>query len=195
MASYALKMWGQISGDAAMQARGNLMLSIQARSLNDYYLYTSDNTIEPADFIGNKAAGILFENKIDHTTYFGNNIEYIEGIHMIPLMPFSTLTRRQKFVQEEWDAYFANSISTIQGGWRGILEANHAIIDPQASYAFFSNATGELDQSYLDGGASLTWYLVWSAALGGAPASAMVKTRRETGLEWTGRLKRARVAQ
>jgi endo-1,3(4)-beta-glucanase len=172
MASYALKMWGRISGDSAMEARGNLMLAVQRRSLADYYLYTSDNTVEPAEFIGNKAGGILFENKIDHTTYFGANVEYIEGIHMIPLMPFSTYTRQAEFVREEWDTYFEDSISTIPGGWRGILEANYAIIDPQASYDFFSNATGEIQQSCLDGGASLTWYLAYSAALGGSPADA-----------------------
>ena len=57
------------------------MLSVLARSLQKYYLYTSDNTVEPSNFIANKVAGILFENKIDHTTYFGTNTEYIQGIH------------------------------------------------------------------------------------------------------------------
>nr|OQO17039.1 hypothetical protein B0A51_18453 [Rachicladosporium sp. CCFEE 5018]OQO19588.1 hypothetical protein B0A51_14130 [Rachicladosporium sp. CCFEE 5018] len=176
MASYAIKMWGKITDDTAMEARGNLMLSIQARSLRNYYLYTNDNTVEPAQFIGNKAAGILFENKIDHTTYFGTNIEYIEGIHMIPLMPFSTFTRNATFVQQEWDTYFSNGrINSITGGWRGLLIANQAIIDPQASYNFFSGSDGLYQDSFLDGGASRTWYLAYSAGLGGAPAGSKVK--------------------
>ncbi|KAK6442435.1 endo-1,3-beta glucanase [Oleoguttula sp. CCFEE 5521] len=176
MASYAIKMWGKITDDTAMEARGNLMLAIQIRSLRNYYLYTEDNVVEPAQFIGNKAAGILFENKIDHTTYFGTNIEYIEGIHMIPLMPFSTLTRNATFVQQEWDTYFSNGrVNSITGGWRGLLEANYAIIDPQASYAYFSNSTGLFESSALDGGASRTWYLAYSAGLGGSPAGTKVK--------------------
>jgi endo-1,3(4)-beta-glucanase len=77
--SYAIKMWGKVTGDANMEARGNLMLAIQARSFSNYFLMQSDNTIEPANFIGNKAVGITFEEKDDHTTYFGTNIEYIEG--------------------------------------------------------------------------------------------------------------------
>ncbi|KAK0804059.1 endo-1,3-beta glucanase [Friedmanniomyces endolithicus] len=174
MASYAVKMWGRISGDVNMEARGNLMLSVQQRSLQHYYLYLGNNTVEPADFIGNKVAGILFENKIDHTTYFGAEPEYIQGIHMLPQMPCSTLTRSKEFVQQEWDAYFGpqgiKPVEQVGGGWRGILMANLATIDPVSSYKFFSNSTGEFEVDYLDGGASQTWYLAWSAALGGSQA-------------------------
>ncbi|KAK0250311.1 endo-1,3-beta glucanase [Friedmanniomyces endolithicus] len=182
MASYAVKMWGRISGDVNMEARGNLMLSVQQRSLGLYYLYLGNNTVEPADFIGNKVAGILFENKIDHTTYFGAEPEYIQGIHMLPQMPCSTLTRSKEFVQQEWDAYFGpqgiKPVEQVSGGWRGILMANLATIDPVNSYDFFSNSTGNFSVDYLDGGASQTWYLAWSAALGGSQAGSG-KVRRE----------------
>jgi endo-1,3(4)-beta-glucanase len=165
MASYGLKMWGQVIGDINMQARGNLMLAIQARSLQSYYLTTDDNTILPSQFIGNRAAGILFDNKVDHTTYFGDNPEYVQGIHMLPLMPFSAYIRTQTFVKQEWASYFSSKISSIVGGWRGILMANYAIVDAPTVYRFFADA--RFDSSYLDGGASRTWYLAWSAALGG----------------------------
>lgn len=94
--SYAIKMWGYAIGDPSMEARGSLMLAIQARSFRHYFLMENDNTIQPRNFIPNKVTGIvsiitsddlaneidfskLFENKIDHTTYFGANIEYIQG--------------------------------------------------------------------------------------------------------------------
>ena len=169
MASFGIKMWGKIVGDKNMEARGNLMLAIQARSLQHYFLYTSENTVEPAEFIGNKVSGVVFENKIDHTTYFGPYPEMIEGIHMLPLMPMSTLIRTPTFVQQEWDAYsFTTYASTLQSGWRGILMANLAIVDPVTSYNFFSNASGDFNFGMLDSGASQTWYLAWSAALGGS---------------------------
>lgn len=120
----------------------------------------------------------LFENKIDHTTYFGSNTEYIEGIHMLPIMPFSALTRTQQFVSEEWTTYFSNGrAEAVAGGWNGVLHANLAIIDASTSYKFFSNSS--FDMGLLDGGASLTWYLTYAAALGGAPATAVGK-RAET---------------
>jgi endo-1,3(4)-beta-glucanase len=162
MSAYALKMWGRTIGDANMEARGNLQLAITARSLQNYFLYDSTNTVAPANFIGNKVSGILFENKIDHTTYFGTNIEYIEGIHMLPLLPSSTLTRTNEFVTEEWNTYFSNGrADSIVGGWKGILYANLAIIDPTTSWNFF--AQSGFDPSWLDGGASQTWYLALAA--------------------------------
>lgn len=162
MASYALRMWGLVSGDADLAARGNLQLSVLARSLNLYYLYSSDNAVQPPSFIGNKAAGILFENKIDHVTYFGANIEYIQGIHMLPLLPATKLVRGDRFVSEEWAQYFSGGrADTVVGGWRGVLYGNLATIDPSTAYAFFNSSS--FDPNWLDGGASLTWYLAYAA--------------------------------
>lgn len=164
MSAYALKMWGRTVGDANLEARGNLQLAVSARSLQHYYLYASNNVDQPSNFIGNKVAGILFENKVDHTTYFGTNIEYIQGIHMIPLLPMSALARTKQFVQEEWDTYFNNGrVDNISGGWRGILYSNLAIIDPVTSFNFFSQPN--FDASWLDGGASRTWYLAFAAGM------------------------------
>ncbi|PQE12215.1 glycosyl hydrolase family 81 protein [Rutstroemia sp. NJR-2017a BVV2] len=168
LSAYALKMWGHVTGDANMEARGNLQLAVTARSLQNYFLYESDNDVQPANFIGNKVSGILFENKIDHTTYFGGNAEFVQGIHMLPLLPHSTLTRTQRFVSEEWNTYFSNGrADAVVGGWKGILFGNLAIIDARSSWNFF--ARGDFDWSWLDGGASRTWYLAMAAGLGGAP--------------------------
>ena len=57
--SYAIKMWGQVIGDDSMEARGNLMLAIQARTLTNYFLLQSNNVNQPANFIGNKVTGIV----------------------------------------------------------------------------------------------------------------------------------------
>jgi len=96
-ASFGLKMWGLKSGDKNTEARGNLMLAIQARTFQSYFLMDSKNSNQPVDFINNKVTGILFENKVDHATYFSNNIECIQGIHMIPLAPPSALVRSRNF--------------------------------------------------------------------------------------------------
>lgn len=163
MSAYALKMWGSVVEDRNMEARGNLQLAITARSLQKYYLYDGENTTQPSRFIGNKVAGILFENKIDYTTFFGSDMEFIHGIHMLPLLPSTTLTRPRKFVTEEWDTYFSNGrVDSIKGGWRGVLYGNLATIDPRAAWKFFSQP--QFDRTLLDGGASLTWYLAFAAS-------------------------------
>ncbi|GBF63756.1 endo-1,3(4)-beta-glucanase [Trichophyton mentagrophytes] len=171
MYAYAIKMWGKTSGDKSMEARGNLMLGVLARTLNNYFLMKSDNVNQPKNFIGNKVTGILFENKIDHTTYFGANLEYIQGIHMLPLLPNSAYTRSAEFVKEEWEAMFASGAAApaenVTGGWKGVLYANLAIIDPEASWKYFAQPS--LDLSSIDGGASRIWYLAYAAGLGGGP--------------------------
>jgi len=86
---------------------------------------------------------------------------------MIPLLPFSALVRTEKFVAEEWCAMFTENAtvpaSNVTGGWKGILYANLALIDPQASFDFFS--AEDFDGSWLDGGASRTWYLAFAAGM------------------------------
>ncbi|CRG90295.1 hypothetical protein PISL3812_07338 [Talaromyces islandicus] len=157
MFAYAVKMWGKTTGDKSMEARGNLMLAILRRTLSNYFLMEDDNINQPNNFVNNRVTGILFENKAHHTTYFGANLEYIQGIHMLPLLPSSAYTRNQTFVQQEWDSMFAENACTpassvTSGGWKGVLYANRAITNPDESYEFFKQP--DFDQAWIDGGAT-----------------------------------------
>ena len=81
---------------------------------------------------------------------------------MIPLTPVSPYIRSVKFCREEWEKWFSGDrILSVEGGWRGILHANQAIFDPGASWKFFTQPG--FNEGWLDGGASLTWYLVFVA--------------------------------
>ncbi|KHO01794.1 glycosyl hydrolase [Metarhizium album ARSEF 1941] len=165
MCAYALKMWGRVSQDSDLEMRGNLQLSIISRSLQSYYLYKKDNTVQPEQFIGNKVAGILFENKVDHSTYFDSSIEAIQGIHMIPILAATPFVRDRKFVREEWEAFFDKGrADSIRNAWKGIVYGNYATIEPRKAWEFF--ASRDFDPQWLDGGASMTWFMAYSAALG-----------------------------
>ncbi|KAI4129135.1 MAG: hypothetical protein LQ338_002370 [Usnochroma carphineum] len=172
--AYAIKMWGRVTGDRSMEARGNLMLAILARTLRNYFLLQDTNGNHPHEFTANAVTGVLFENKVDATTYFGTNLEYVHGIHMLPLLPYSALTRPSAFVAQEWSRFFdpgnasaRDPASSVRGGWKGVLYANLALVDPRGSWEFF--AKREFDAGWIDGGASRTWYLAFAAGLGGAP--------------------------
>ncbi|KAJ3497073.1 hypothetical protein NLG97_g2173 [Lecanicillium saksenae] len=147
MHAYGLKMWGQVTKNAPLEARSNLQLAVMKRSLQNYFLYQKDNKIQPEKFIGNK-------------------IESIQGIHMIPILPVTTVARGSKFVQEEWDAFFSNGrAEDIDNGWKSILLGNYATIAPREAFEVLSGK--KFDSKWLDGGISLTWLLAYSAALGG----------------------------
>lgn len=90
-------MWGHTIGDTAMEARGNLQLAITARALQDYYLLDSSNMVQPPEFIGVRAAGkeILFDRLVNHTTYFGDEVSFVQGIDMLPINPGSATPVKQ----------------------------------------------------------------------------------------------------
>lgn len=161
-AAYALKLWGLVSGNSNLENIGNLMLGVLKTSLNNYFLYLDNNTTQPTQFIPNKVSGILFENKIDHTTYFGTNLEYIQMIHAIPITSASSFTRSPEFVKQEWDQLLAPIVNNVTDGWRGILMLNVALYDPATSFNFFNSSA--FQNAYLDGGQSKTWSLTYSGA-------------------------------
>ncbi|KAF8416323.1 endo-1,3-beta-glucanase Engl1 [Terfezia claveryi] len=159
--AYAQRLWGLITGDRAMEGRALLMLSIMKRSFNTYFLLDDKNTVQPQPFIRNKVTGILFENKVDHTTYFGLKEEYIHGIHMLPITPVSPYIRQSAFCRQEWMSTFDKKTGSIDSGWKGVLYANVALFEPKESWKFF--AQSGFQDKWLDDGATRTWYLVMAA--------------------------------
>lgn len=159
---YGMKMWAEVIGDSSMQYRADTMIQIMARAMSSYFLFEDSNTIMPSEILGNKIAGISFQNYLDYTTYFGNDISYIHGIQMLPLTPLSGQMRSVQFVTEEWNEMLASYMSSTSGGWTGILTLNEALFDPKTSYEFFSGSDAS---NYLDNGMSLTWSLAFSGGL------------------------------
>ncbi|ORY82704.1 endo-1,3(4)-beta-glucanase [Protomyces lactucae-debilis] len=164
---YALKLWGQVIKDKDMEDRANLMLAMMKRSMQSYMLMTKDNKVQPKKFIPNFVSGILFESKVFHTTWFGDKIAYIHGIHVLPMTSLSSFFRSAEFVQQEWSAVFKNVWETFEGGWRGLAMANYGIIKPKVSFEYFADVKFN-KAAYIDDGATLTWYLTLAAGRGGA---------------------------
>ncbi|KAF2737083.1 glycoside hydrolase [Polyplosphaeria fusca] len=171
-ASYAIMMWGRAVGDEAMEKRGALMLAIQSRAFNSYIYLAPGNTNQPPNFTPQIIAGIMYEGKVDHSTYFGTDPSYISGIHTLPISAPTAYLRALSFVRAEWDKYFSEGrVDQVKGGWRGLLYGNYAVLDAKAAWTFFAGQGQQgWDDTWIDGGGSRSWYLVWCAGLGGAPA-------------------------
>lgn len=174
--AYAMKMWGYASAQPLIEARGNLMLAILRRAINTYMLISPPTSphptnpnpwgIHPTQFNPNRVSGILFENKVHHTTYFGVEPRFIQGIHMLPFTPVTPYIRSSAFSQDEWIAFFQGRTGTINDGWKGILYQNVATWAPKDSFKFFSQSGFRTE--WLDGGASRAWALAYAGMLGGA---------------------------
>ncbi|KAM9925550.1 hypothetical protein OXX59_003801 [Metschnikowia pulcherrima] len=142
--SYAMKMWGKVIKDTAMEARGDLMLSIQTESFNSYFFYKDGNKVVPQRVVNNKIAGIVFENKIDYTTWFGNTPEEKHGVQMIPMTPALGSVRSAEFAKQEWDSIL-HDVSTDErtSRWAGVPDFDVA--------------------RDMDGGQSRAWALAYAA--------------------------------
>ncbi|KIW00212.1 uncharacterized protein PV09_08252 [Verruconis gallopava] len=137
---YAMKLWGKVTGDSAMEARGNLQLAILRRSLNHYFYFDANNTAQPPRFTPQITSGILFENKIDHTTFFGQNSEYVEGIHMLPISPVTPYMRPDSFVSREWSAYFQSPYPLSS-----VPDAETTVLLPAVGYAGGYNCSSRIN--------------------------------------------------
>lgn len=77
---YGVALWGLATNVKTTESLGRLMLAVAKRSIQTYFLMSSDNKVMPKEFIANKVTGIFFENKADYATWFGANPEFIHGI-------------------------------------------------------------------------------------------------------------------
>ncbi|SCV01710.1 LANO_0F13146g1_1 [Lachancea nothofagi CBS 11611] len=161
--AYGMKLWATVIGDSSMERRADLMVAVMKRSMNSYFLMAQDNQVEPSEIVGNQVAGILFDNIIDYTTYFGTAVQYKHGIHMLPITPVSSEIRTPAFVQQEWEGTLSGVAAELSDGWQGLLMLNQALYDPSGSYDFFSAA--DFSDNCLDSGMSRTWALAFSGGL------------------------------
>lgn len=156
---YGIKLWGVVTENKSLETLASTILAVMRRSFQTYFLLKDDNTTQPNKFIKNKVTGILFENKVDHATYFGANLEYIQGIHMLPLTPVSSYFRTAEYVREEWQQLLERHVESVDDGWKGILMLNLALWDPQRAYSFF--ASDSFQEKWLDNGMCRSWCLAF----------------------------------
>ncbi|KAF9950439.1 hypothetical protein BGZ72_007896, partial [Mortierella alpina] len=130
---YAMSLWAGVSSEPKLERLSQVMLTVARRSIQAYFLMEEDNANHPKAFVGNKVTGILYENKVDHTTFFSSRTECIQGIQMIPATPVLPLIRRTSFVRQEWDDLLRPIVGNISDGWKSVLMTNYGVLDKDAA--------------------------------------------------------------
>ncbi|CAM9110958.1 unnamed protein product [Scytosiphon promiscuus] len=153
---YAMTMWGIATGNALLEGLGRLQTGVVTRSINEYFLLKDSNTNHPADFVKNKVTGIFFESKVDYTTWFGDNTEYIHGIQNIPVTAITESVRDAQFCKEEWEQRLESVVEDAEGTWNTVLYMSYATI--QRNIAF-----KEMLGSGVGDGLKRAWALYWAA--------------------------------
>eukprot|EP00210_Caulerpa_lentillifera_P000233 g227.t1 len=158
---YALSLLGQVLDYPELATFGRALCSLEIISTQNYWhipdLY--DSPIYPAPFSYNAVVGIIWNGKVDYSTWFGQNLEYIHCIQMIPFVPIS-----QKLLTKEWIAKVIKRIGYLLAGtevepaWRGYIWMAVAVVDKETAWNGFKSLEGKPDL-----GNSVTNALYWIA--------------------------------
>lgn len=158
---YAVYLLGKSLGDDELRDYGRLLLATEMRSVRRYWQMYEDSDIYEPVFAANRVVGVLWSSKVDYTTWFGNQVELIHCIQMMPFTPITEELLPVEWVEEEYPilVHALNRTETpINQGWRGYVYMDHAIIDPQAAWEEVNSLTG------YDDGNTKTNTLYWVAS-------------------------------
>ncbi|KAH9819428.1 family 81 glycoside hydrolase [Melampsora americana] len=166
---YAVKSWAEVTSRSVLGGLADLQLTILRRSINSYFLMTEENTIQPANFIQNRVAGVMYENLVNYTTFFSELKEAAHMIQVLPITPITPFSRAIDFVKDEWVNSGSRTdptnqqISTIASnrtsGYRTLLYTQYATVEPRT---IFEGLASNLTTDSLDDGTSLTWCLAFA---------------------------------
>ncbi|TGZ79578.1 glycoside hydrolase [Ascodesmis nigricans] len=181
-ASFAIKLWGEVTNRHDMLGRGALMLAVQKRAINKYFVMWKtpphgyrDEDIHPRPYHHNLFASIAFEGKLDTTTFFGHNRAFIHGIHIVPVSPIMKFIKDKRHVEEVHKTFFATDEDwdKVPNDWKGTLMMEKALYDPRSVWDWFMTGWDPKNQtlvrSHIDQGASLSYYLLTLVAWGESP--------------------------
>lgn len=151
------------------------MLLVTQKAMNCYYYYnnstagstiTSDDSLEviPEKYVPHRVPGIMYENKLTYVTFFGTNVEYIHGIHMLPMTPALILIKSRSFALQEWEEFNMGTLSdSLNDTWANVLKLNSALFSALLALLHFSQ--GGFDLTKLDNGQSRTWSLAFALGM------------------------------
>ncbi|TMW60101.1 hypothetical protein Poli38472_000143 [Pythium oligandrum] len=157
---YGVTLFGKATNNAELTNIGQLMLKLNARAVQTYFLMKNDNRVHPATIIPNKVTGIFFDNKADYATWFSGEKFAIHGIQMIPITPVTEYVRSKTFVQEEWDQVLSKIPAVVNfdatNAWLSLLYANYATVNSAVALQMLQLAA-------MDDGLTRSWALYMAA--------------------------------
>ncbi|PVV02055.1 hypothetical protein BB560_003504 [Smittium megazygosporum] len=102
----------------------NSLLKSEILSTQYYWQTDPDKDIYNKKFSENYAVGVLWDQKLDYSTWFGANDEFIYGIQMLPFTPVTFSMLNRTWIQKAWPTIQSRTIysgSRIIDEWKGFM--------------------------------------------------------------------------
>jgi len=138
-----------------------MLLATELRAALTYWQIDDESKIYPAPFADNRIAAVIWDTKVDHSTWFGSNTEFIFGIEIMPVTPITELLLRPSWVESARDKW-STAIAEAGDQWRAFLIMAEGVLDPEAAW------TKAASLAVYDAGNSKTNTLYWLATRGDA---------------------------
>jgi hypothetical protein len=127
----AVILWGEVSGDAGMTGLGQMLYSLEAEAIAEYW-FDRYGTVFPEGF-GHESLGMVWGDGGSHATWFSAEPEMIKGINFLPFHGGSLYLAEMA----RDPAALLAEISGLGGGviddWPGIILQYEALVDPAAA--------------------------------------------------------------
>jgi endoglucanase Acf2 len=146
-----LFLLGSMLGDSQMQAAGAMGYTMETTAVREYWFNAYGSNVWPAVY-SQSVVGILWDNGMDHQTYFGLVPIYIHAIQWLPPSPImSYLVRDPVFAQKDYNSMLAeqlaqqgvNTISSLGSEWGNYALAYAGQFNPDYTAA-------QMDQLWAD---------------------------------------------
>ena len=102
-AYYGVVLLGISLKNDNMKNFGRILLAMELISIKTYWHMPNSSNIYPEIFKQNKMVGIVWETKVDYSTWFGLNPVFIHGIQMLPFTPVTEDSLDAEFIKEEFE--------------------------------------------------------------------------------------------
>jgi len=107
-AYYAVYAYGAAVNSQQLKDLGRILTAMEVHSSDMYWHVRSENDIYGPDFpFDYHTAGMIWTNMVNHQTYFGMQMYFVEGIHLLPFTPVMESYLKPDWVSTQFPPYKA----------------------------------------------------------------------------------------
>jgi len=144
---YAMQLYGEAIGDASLADTGRALLAHEVEAAQTYWRSTNARSVYPKAIARHKGIGMVWENKVDVSTWFGAGPVYALAINILPFTPVTEVYLRKDWVREALPVLTeALGSGTYDDDWKVIIYLTQAQIDPKAAWANLHRVTVRSDE-------------------------------------------------
>lgn len=129
-AYYAIYLLGLSLEDKQVQEIGKVLLATEIHAAHVYWQIRSKSDMYPQPLCDNKSIGIMNETRVLYGTWFGNRVEFIHCIQMLPYTPITSELLPVEWLKEEYPV-LEKSLEdpTMEEGWRGFVYLTFSMLN------------------------------------------------------------------